>query len=364
LSTLMTPKQEELVATPYRHGGRRQAEVFFEEGLFGTFARMRDAQHPNFPLTLFYAFKQAEAQANGAVASTGWDTMLTALLDAEFTITGTWPMRTERSGRSIAIGTAALASSIVLVCRPRPDDAPLATRRELVGALRGELPDALRTLQQGNVAPVDLAQAAIGPGMAVFSRYTKVIEADGSAMTVRTALGLINQALDEILAEQEGDFDADPRFAITWFEQYGMEEADFGQADVLARAKNTSVTGMVEAQVLAQRGSKVRLLRRDELPVDWDPALDARIASWEATHHLVRRLETEGEASTADLLRRLGGDFGERAKELAYRLFAICDRKGWAPDAVGYNALVVAWPEVARQVAGTPEAEGQQALEL
>jgi putative DNA methylase len=242
-STLLTPKREELIASHYRHGGRKEADMFFEEGLFGTFARMRDAQHPDFPLTLFYAFKQAETQSDGAVASTGWDTMLSALLNAGLTITGTWPVRTERSARSIAIGSAALASSIVLVCRPRPDDAPLATRRELVGALRGELPEALRTLQQGNVAPVDLAQAAIGPGMAVFSRYAKVVEADGSAMTVRTALGLINQALDEILAEQEGDFDADTRFAITWFEQYGMDEADFGQADVLARAKNTSVGG-------------------------------------------------------------------------------------------------------------------------
>ena len=363
-STLLTPKKEELVATPYRHGGRLEAEVFFEEGLFGTFERLRDAQHPDFPLTLFYALSRRSLEADGVTASTGWDTMLTALLDARFTITGTWPMRTERSGRSVAIGTAALASSIVLVCRPRPDDAPLATRRELVAALRGELPKALRTLQQGNVAPVDLAQAAIGPGMSVFSRYTKVIEADGSAMNVRTALGLINQALDEILAEQEGEFDADTRFAIIWFEQYGMDEADFGQADVLARAKNTSVTGMVEAGVLGQRGSKVRLLRRDELPPYWDPATDARITSWETTQHLVRRLETGGESATADLLRRLGGDFGERAKELAYRLFAICDRKVWAGEAVGYNALVVAWPEVARQVAGTPEAEGQQALEL
>ena len=361
-STLLTPKGEELIASPYRHGGKREAEVFFEEGLFGTFERMREAQHPDFPLTLFYAFKQAETHADGAVTSTGWETMLTALLDARFTITGTWPVRTERSGRSVAIGTAALASSIVLVCHPRPDDAPLATRRELVGALRGELPKALRKLQQGNIAPVDLAQAAIGPGMAVFSRYAKVIEADGSAMIVRTALGLINQALDEILAEQEGDFDADTRFAITWFEQYGMREADFGQADVLARAKNTSVGGMVEAEVLSRRGSKVRLLRREELPADWDPAHDARVTAWEATQHLVRRLETGGEGEVAELLRRLGGDLGERSKELAYRLYAICDRRGRAAESIGYNALVVAWPEVARHVAGTPEAAGEQAL--
>jgi putative DNA methylase len=361
-STLLTPKREELIASPFRHGSHREAEVFFEEGLFGTFARMREAQHLDFPLTLFYAFKQAETHADGAVASTGWDTMLTALINARFTITGTWPIRTERSTRSIAIGTAALASSIVLVCRPRPDDAPLATRREFVSALRGELPEALRKLQQGNIAPVDLAQAAIGPGMAVFSRYTKVIEADGSTMRVRMALGLINQALDEILAEQEGDFDADTRFAITWFEQYGMTEADFGNADVLARAKNTSVSGMVEAQVLVQRASRVRLLRRDELSADWDPAHDSRITSWEATQHLVRRLETGGQTAAAALLRRLGGGLGEQAKELSYRLYAICDRRGRSAEAVAYNALVVAWPEVARHVAGTPEAEGQQAL--
>ncbi len=363
-STLLTPKREELVATPYRHGGRREAERFFEDGLFGTFERMREAQHPDYPLTLFYAFKQAEAEANGAVASTGWDTMLSALLSAGFSITGTWPVRTERSGRMLAVGTAALASSIVLVCRPRAIDAPLATRRELIGALRAELPEALRTLQQGNIAPVDLAQAAIGPGMAVFSRYAKVIEAEGSAMTVRTALGLINQALDEILAEQEGDFDADTRFAVTWFEQRGMEDGPFGDADVLARAKNTSVTGMAAAGVLAQRAGKVRLLARAELPEEWDPVEDGRFTAWEATQHLTVRLETQGEAAAAALLARLGGDFGERAKELAYRLFAICDRKGWAAEAVGYNALVVAWPEIARQVAGTPEAEGQQALEL
>jgi putative DNA methylase len=362
-STLLTPKTQELIASPHRHGGRRKAEAFFEEGLFGTFARLRHAQHPEFPLTMFYAFKQAESE-NGAVASTGWDTMLSALVGAGFAITGTWPMRTEGDNRTVSIGRAALASSIVLVCRPRPDDAPLATRRELVGALRAELPEALRTLQQGNIAPVDLAQAAIGPGMAVFSRFAKVVEADGKAMTVRTALGLINQALDEILAEQEGDFDGDTRFAITWFEQRGLEEGAYGEADVLARAKNTSVAGMAEAGVLAQRAGKVRLLRRDELPADWDPANDARMTTWEATHHLVARLETQGEPAAAALLQRLGGGFGERAKELAYRLYMLCERKGWPSDAVGYNALVVAWPEIARQVAGTPEAEAQQALEL
>jgi putative DNA methylase len=243
-------------------------------------------------------------------------------------------------------------------------DASLATRREFIAALRAELPDALRTLQHGNIAPVDLAQAAIGPGMAVFSRYAKVVEADGSPMTVRTALGLINQALDEILAEQEGDFDGDTRFAIAWFEQRGMQEGPYGEADVLARAKNTSLGGLAEAGVLVSRAGKVRLLTRPELDDDWDPIADRRGTGWEATHYLVKRLEEGGEASASDLLRRLGADYGEIARELAYRLYGICERKGWAQQALGYNALVVAWPEIARRVAGTPEATAQQTLEL
>jgi putative DNA methylase len=200
--------------------------------------------------------------------------------------------------------------------------------------------------------------------MAVFSRYSKVVEADGSAMTVRTALGLINQALDEILAEQEGDFDSDTRFAVTWFEQRGMADGPYGEADVLARAKNTSVAGMGEAQVVTSRGGKVRLLSRSELPDDWDPVTDRRPTAWEAAQHLTRRLEAHGENAAADLLRRLGSDYGEQAKELAYRLFSLCERKGWAQEAIAYNALVVAWPEIARRVAGTPEAEAQEALEV
>jgi putative DNA methylase len=259
---------------------------------------------------------------------------------------------------------SALASSIVLVCRPRSSEAPIATRRELVNALRAELPDALRTLQHGSIAPVDLAQAAIGPGMAVFSRFAKVLEADGSPMTVRTALGLINRALDEILAEQEGDFDHDTRFAVTWFEQRGTAEGPYGEADVLARAKDTSVEGMVEAGVVFSRAGKVRLLGRDEMPEGWDPVTDRRPTAWEATQHLTRRLQTGGEVAAAELLRRLGGGYGEQARELAYRLYSICERKGWAQEALPYNALVVAWPEIARHVAGTPEADAQQALEV
>lgn len=362
-STVLTPKSRELVATPHRfEGDRRAAEQFFEEGLRNAFDNLRDVADTSYPMTLFYAFKQAES-TDGAIASTGWDAMLTGLLESGYCVTGTWPVRSERD-QGLKSGTNVLASSIVLVCRQRSADAAIATRREIVGALRAELPAALKQLQHGNIAPVDLAQAAIGPGMAIFSRYGKALEADGTSMTVRSALALINQTLDEILAEQEGDFDADTRFAVTWFEQHAFNDGPFGEADVLARAKDTSTRGLEDAGILMSRGGRVRLLRRDELPEDWDPVADRRPTVWEATQHLARRLESDGgEMSAAQLLRRLGG-LGETARELAYRLYTTCERKGWAQDALAYNALVVAWPEIARLVAGTPEAEAQQALEI
>lgn len=362
-STLLTPKAQELVATPYRFDGdRERAEKFFEQGLRHAFQRMRGAHDPAYPLTLFYAFKQAESN-DGAVASTGWDTMLSGLLESGLTVTGTWPIRSELSNRTIASGTNALASSIVLVCRSRAADAPIATRREFVSALRAELPGALKQLQQGNIAPVDLAQAAIGPGMAVFSRYAKVLEADGRPMIVRAALGLINQALGEILTEQEGDFDADTRFAVTWFEQRGAAEGPYGEADVLARAKNTAVQGLEEAGILVSRAGKVRLLGREELSQGWDPTADRRLTVWEVAHHLIRRLEDEGEGAAAELLRRVGG-LGETARDLAYRLYTICERKGWAQEALGYNALVVSWPEISRLASEQQTGQAQQALGL
>jgi putative DNA methylase len=267
-STLLTPKAQELIATPYRfNGAMTKAEDHFLTGLGKAFRLMRVRAHPNYPLTVYYAFKQAEEDENdegdGAIASTGWETILDGLLSAGFQITGTWPMRTERTARPREHGSNALASSIVLVCRPRPEDAPLATRREFLTTLRRELPPALRQLQQGNVAPVDLAQAVIGPGMAVFSRYAKVLEADGSPMRVRTALQLINQELDAYFTEQEGDLDADTRFCLAWFEQHGMEEAAFGQADVLARAKNTAVEALARDGLLEARAGKVRLRGRE-----------------------------------------------------------------------------------------------------
>ena len=361
LSTLLTPKAQELVATPYRFDGdRAKANRFFEEGFRRAFDRLRAASHLDYPVTLFYAFKQAEEDGDGGVASTGWETMLKGLLEVGFAVTGTWPMRTERGVRSVGIGTNALASSVVLVCRPRAIDAVLATRREFIAALRAELPDALKHLQHGNIAPVDLAQAAIGPGMAVFSRYAKVVEADGSQMTVRTALGLINQALDEILTEQEGDFDADTRFAVAWFDQRGTAEGPFGEAETLSKAKNVSVGGLVEAGILHSRAGKMRLLARDELDPHWNPTTDRRLTIWEVTQHLAKRLSDGGEDAVAELLRRVGG-LGETARELAYRLYGICERKGWAQEALAYNALVVAWPEIARLASGS-EVEAQQTL--
>ena len=352
LSTLLTPKAPELVATAYRfRGGAEEAGEFFDAGLGKTFARLRAGQNADYPLTVFYAFKQTE-RIDGAdgVVSTGWEKMIRSLLNAGLSIEGTWPMRTEGDNRSVGIGRNALASSVVLVCRPRRDAAPLASRREFLGALKAELPGALRHLQHGNIAPVDLAQASIGPGMAVFSRYSKVMEADGSQMSVRSALALINQMLDEILSEQEGEFDADTRWAIAWFEQFGMQTGEFGDAETLSRAKGTSVEGMVQAGFLEAKAGKVRLLGRDELDEDWDPATDKRLTVWEMTQHLLRRLD-EGEAAAAALARQLGS-FAEVARDLAYRLYLVCERKKWSQEGQAYNGLVVAWPQI-QQLAAT-----------
>jgi putative DNA methylase len=354
-STLLTPKSQELVANPYRfEGSREKAERFFEEGLGKVFAHMRAAQHLEFPLTLFYAFRQAEFEENSVddneqvsvPVSTGWETMLEGLLRAQFAITGTWPVRSERT-QGLKAAVNALASSVVLVCRPRSPNAPLATRREFINALKSELPRALKNLQRGNIAPVDLAQAAIGPGMAVFSRYSKVVEADGSPMTVRTALGLINQTLDEVLAEQESEFDADTRWALAWFEQYAFDDGPYGVAETLSKAKNTSVHGMVEAGIVSAKAGKVRLLGRKDLAEDWDPASERRLTIWEVAHYLIRLLEEEGESAAALLFRQVGA-LGESARDLAYRLYGICEHKKWAQEALPYNSLVVAWPEITR----------------
>jgi putative DNA methylase len=347
--TLAVPKAEELVATPYRHGGKEKAEAFFLAGMKAAIHQLSEQVHPCFPVTIYYAFKQSETEnaETNAVANTGWDTFLEAVIQANFAVTGTWPIRTERGARTIGIGTNALASSIVLVCRQRPVDAPIATRREFVNALKNELPAALAHLQRSNIAPVDLAQAAIGPGMAVFTRYSQVLDAAGRPLTVREALALINQVLDETLAEQEGDFDGDTRWALAWFEQMGFAEGEYGVAETLSKAKNTSVGGMVEAGFLHSARGKVRLLRPAELPLAWDPAADSRLTAWEAVHHLVRTLEEGGEMAAAQTVARLGSH-ADAARELAYRLYNLCERKKRAAEALAYNALVQSWPEIAR----------------
>jgi putative DNA methylase len=363
-ATLLTPKAQELVADPVRHGGKQEAREFFESGFMSFCRNVRARAHPNFPVSLFYAFKQAEgAREEGVVASTGWETMLEGLVRSGFVIDGTWPIRTEMGSRMRGQSSNALASSVVLACRQRPEQASLASRKEFVSSLRDELPSALRTLQEGSVAPVDLAQAAIGPGMAAFSRYSKVVEADGSAMSVRTALGLINQVLDETLAEQEADFDGDTRWAVAWFEQHGMNPGPFGVAETLSKAKNTAINGLVAAGILESKAGKVRLLDRAELPHTWDPTADSRLTVWELTQHLIRALALGGENEAADLLRRIGG-LGETARELTYRLYVICERKKWAKEALAYNALVVAWPEISRLAAAAlaPVAPEQQEL--
>ena len=359
-STLAVPKAEELVATPYRHGSKEKAESFFLDGMTQAMHRLAEQAHPAFPVTIYYAFKQAESDGGDGTTNTGWDTFLAAVIEAGFAISGTWPMRTELSNRMIGSGTNALASSIVLVCRPRPTDAPTATRREFVAALKAELPQALAHLQAGNIAPVDLAQAAIGPGMAVYTRYAKVLDAEGKPIPVRAALALINQTLDEALAEQEGDFDSDSRWALAWFEQMGFNDGEFGVADVLARAKATAVDGVVEAGIAVSGKGKVRLLRPVELPADWDPLQDARLTVWEMVHQLIRVLEAGGEGAAAALAAKLGSK-AETARELCYRLYTLCERKKRAADAMAYNGLVQSWPEITRlaresgPVRGTPE---------
>ena len=364
-ATVAVPKTDELVATPYRHKNKDEADAFFLAGMTDAMRTLVRQAHPAFPVTIYYAFKQSETKGETGTSSTGWETFLDAVIRAGFAVSGTWPMRTELSNRMIGMGTNSLASSIVLVCRPRRDDAPLATRREFVAALRAELPPALAGLQAGNIAPVDLAQAAIGPGMAVYTRYAKVLDAEGNPVPVRDALALINQTLDETLAEQEGEFDADTRWALAWFEQQGFGEGEYGVAEMLSKAKNTSISGIAQGGILVSRAGKVRLLRPKELADDWDPTADSRLTAWEVVHQLVRVLDAGGETAAAALLRRLGG-VGETARELAYRLYSVAERKGRPAEALSYNSLVQSWPEIIRLVRsdvqgslfGDKEAEG------
>ena len=348
-STLVTPKETELIADPYRHGSKDKAEKFFMTGMTQAIHNIQAHHSSEYPITIYYAFKQSESK-DGGISSTGWETFLEAIIQAGLSINGTLPLRTELGNRMIASGTNALASSIVLVCRKQLPTAQITTRGDFLKALKRELPAALRTLQHSNIAPVDMAQASIGPGMAIFTRHSKVMEADGAAMTVRTALQLINKALDEYFSEQEGEYDAETRFAITWFEQFGMNHGDNGIAEVLATARNISVEGVKQAGIFYATAGKAHLLRREELPADWNPLQDSRLCIWEATQHLIRAYQTTGgETAPAELLNRLNrrdSGMAEAARDLAYRLYSVCDRKKWADEALAYNSLVTAWSDI------------------
>ncbi len=354
LATIAVPKAEELVATPYRHGSKEKAEAFFLTGMTQAMSSLSAQAHPAGPITIYYAYKQSETSGDVGTSSTGWETFLTAVLSAGLQLLGTWPMRTELGNRMISSGTNALASSIVLVCRKRQADAPTTSRREFQRELNAVLPEALDEMTKGSgddrspVEAVDLSQAIIGPGMAVFSKYAAVLEADGSPMSVRTALQLINRFL------AEDDFDHDTQFCLHWFEQHGWREGVFGEADILARAKGTSVDGVKEAGVIQSGGGKVRLLKWAEYPVDWNPSTDTRLPVWEALHQLIRALKQESEAASGALLALIGGK-AESVRQLAYRLHTLCERLGQAEDARAYNELITSWTGIESAANSAPK---------
>ena len=359
-STMLVPKMRELTASPERfEGDKKKAKDHFKSGFRHAFTKLLNRLDARFPLTVYYAYKQNDEEESGGEddggdnsvvdLTTGWETLLEALISSGFQITATWPVRASQKWRMVSMGTNALASYIVLACRPRSTNALQIASTQFRQELKRSLPSALRHLQQGNIAPVDFAQAALGPGMAAYSQYSRILENSGRPMSVRAAINIINQTLSEVLSELEDDFDSDTRWAIAWFEQNGFDAGDFGDAELLSKAKVTSVSGLQQAGVVASRGGKVRLLRPDELSPEWDPTTNLRTSVWQMTHQLLRRYHHDqaGDAATAALLRKLGSD-GELARELAYRLFNIAGKKKLSQEAQGYNALVLGWPEIAR----------------
>ena len=366
-STMLVPKAEELVANPYRHGGRDGARDFFEDGFRTVFANARRSANPDYPMTVYYAFKQSETSVDGRT-STGWSTILEGMIRSGWSITATWPVRSERGGRMRDIGSNALASSIVLVLRPRPEDAPMTDRRSLMRELRRTLPEAVETLRSGGIAPVDLAQAAIGPGMSVFSRYARVISPDGTDMSVSEALTQINAVLDEVLGEQEDDLDPDTRWCLTWFDAHGFTEGPYGEAETLASARNASIDALKRSGVITSGGGRVGLISPEDLPDDYDPRTDDRISHWEVVLHLARALDRRGIDEAGRLLsaadeRGLGADI---LQSLAYRLYSLAEKHGWTEAGLLFNALGGSWPEIAA-AARTAESTGpdiQTALDL
>lgn len=356
-STMLVPKIEELIATPYRHdGSAEKAKDFFEDGMLSACQQMYLYAREDIPVTIYYAYKQSDSDADGT-ASSGWETMLSAVVNAGFAITGTWPMRTEMANRSIASGTNALASSIVLVCRKRPEDAPQTTRRNLINILRRELRPALKKLQDSNIAPVDLAQSAIGPGMGVFSRFQQVLEADGTPMPVRAALKIINEEIDLYFNEQVGDMDSASRFCVDLYTQNAFNDIKYGEAEILATAKSTSIPMMASHGILYAKAGIVHLIDRTELPEKVDIREDC---VWMLTQQLTQAMAKGGVEACAQIVANMFGSNGERAKDLAYRLYTIAERKNWANEAYAYNALVVSWPDIQARAAVLKEIEPEQ----
>ena len=348
-ATLAVPKAEELVATPYRHGSKEKAETFFLDGMTQAMHRLAQQAHLAFPVTIYYAFKQTESDGGDGTTNTGWDTFLAAVIEAGFAISGTWPMRTELGNRMIGSGTNSLASSIVLVCRPRAADAPTITRAKFVRELETTLPTAFKNLQSGNIAPADMGQAAIGPGMEIFTKYSKVLEPNGEAMSVGAAHKLIIHSLSRLNDPDSADYDDDSRWALAWFEEHGFETGEFGKANTIANAKNVGINGLVIAGIVHSRSGKVRLLKREELhdgnPLNWDPTRDNNISAWEAMQHVIHRHQTGGATAAGELLSTLGAK-ADHIKDLSYRLYGICERKRWSQEAIGYNALVSEWGDI------------------
>jgi putative DNA methylase len=364
-ASLATPKFDELVATPYRYGGQAEAEDHFMKGMRSAVSRMVENSRDDFPATVYYAFKQKEVAEEG-ISSTGWATFLQAIVESGFAVVGTWPMRTELANRMIASGNNALANSVVLVCRKKEASAEVITRAEFIRALKRELPPAIAELQAANIAPADMPQSAIGPGMGVFSRYKAVLESDDSPMTVKAALQLINRELDEYLGGIQGEFDADTRFAITWFEQNGLKAGDYGTANNIATARGISVESVKHAGIVESAAGKVRILKRDEMDAEWEPDADGHLTVWECCQHLVRLHEKYGIGYEAAVMLKKFGPKADDVRDLAYVLYNICEKRGDAKEATAYNALIADWTDLTREAATAPltNRSGQMRFEV
>jgi putative DNA methylase len=362
-NVLSAPKSEELIAAPYRHGSKDEAEKFFLSGMTKAISNMALHSSDNYPTTIYYAFKQSEIAKEG-ISSTGWATFLQAVISAGYVVVGTWPVRTELSNRVRGQGSNALANSVILVCRKKMTTADIISRAEFIRALKRELPPAIAELQSANIAPADMPQSAIGPGMGVFSRYKAVLESNDSPMSVKAALQLINRELDEYLGNIQGEFDADTRFAITWFEQNGLEKGDYGTANSIAQARGISVESVKHAGIVESAAGKVRILKRDELEPDWNPETDPHVTVWECCQYLIQALETGGEYDAAVLLKKIGPERAEAVKDLAYCLYGLCEKRKDAKEATSYNALIAVWAELTRQAAAIHDTRGERQTKL